>query len=82
VNYINLSAFVIPPAKDAAGGATQDQAAADAALPAGERLLKELDKANAVTLGSNDRAPQLFVIAMPGCQRSVCQTPPSGFFNR
>ena len=36
-------------------------------LSVGERLVKVLDKAPSVTLGTNNKAPQIYVIAMPDC---------------
>ena len=55
------------PKEDPAAEALLKQDIKDSALPAGERLIKVLEKAPGVTLGTNDKAPQIYVIAMPDC---------------
>jgi hypothetical protein len=59
-----ICAAAAPPAQPASPPSPA-AAAKDAALPAGERLLKELEAAPGVTLGSNRDAPLLYVFVMP-----------------
>jgi hypothetical protein len=57
----------------ASGAATphekvEDEQVLDFMMSPGERLMKAIDKLSTVTLGTNDKAPILTAIAMPGCE--------------